>query len=127
MTVSSFAWDTYAALRDAFDARAAAAGMRNVRRNISVYDTCYDLQGTTASVPTVVLHFAGCADIVLPTKNYLVLVDFEGRTYHCFGFRGFKPADGERNTLGNVQQQGFQIVFDAERERIGFMPNGCSG
>jgi aspartyl protease family protein len=126
-TVSSFAWDTYAALRDAFDARAAAAGMRNVRRNISLYDTCYDLQGTTARVPTVVLHLAGSADMVLPTKNYLVLVDFEGRTYHCFGFRGFKPADGERNTLGNVQQQGFQIVFDVERERVGFVPNGCSG
>jgi hypothetical protein len=46
--VSMFPWDTYAALRDAFDPRAAAAGMRNVRRDITLHDTCYDLHGTTA-------------------------------------------------------------------------------
>ncbi|GJM93307.1 hypothetical protein PR202_ga09852 [Eleusine coracana subsp. coracana] len=126
-TVSRFALHTYAALRDAFDARATAAGMRNVRENISVYDACYDLPTTTtARVPAVALHFAGGADVLLPRRNYLVPVESRGRTYYCFGFMGFEPNSAdERSTLGNVQQQGFHIVFDEERERIGFAPNGC--
>ncbi|GJN17851.1 hypothetical protein PR202_gb04953 [Eleusine coracana subsp. coracana] len=125
-TVSRFSLHTYAALRDAFDARAAAAaGMRNVRENISVYDACYELL-PTARVPAVAMHFAGGADVVLRRRNYLVPVESRGRTYYCFGFMGFAPNSAdERNTLGNVQQQGFHIVFDEERKRIGFAPNGC--
>lgn len=127
-TVSRFARAAYAALRDAFDARAAATGtLRNVRRNMSVYDTCYELRRGTARVPAVALHFAGGADMVLPTRNYMIPVeDLEsGRTVYCFGFIGFEPSEDEHNTLGNVQQQGFQILFDEERKRIGFAPNGC--
>ncbi|XP_062180472.1 aspartyl protease family protein 2-like [Phragmites australis] len=125
--ISRFARDAYAAVRDAFDARAAAAGMRRLAKNLSLFDACYDLSGSgiaTAHVPTIVLHFAGGADMVLPTKNYLIQVDVGSRrTCSCLGL---EASEDGLNVLGNVQQQGFRVVFDVERERIGFAPNGCS-
>ncbi|KAG8077749.1 hypothetical protein GUJ93_ZPchr0007g4679 [Zizania palustris] len=122
--ISRFARDAYEALRDAFDARAAAAGMRKLPREYSVFDACYDLRGTpAASAPPIVLHFAGGAEMALPPENYLLPVDVGKRlTYYCLGL---EAADDGLSVLGKVQQQGFRVVFDVERERIGFAPNGC--
>jgi len=62
--------------------------------------------------------------MVLPPANYLVPVKgSDRRTYFCLGLQA---ADDGLNVLGNVQQQGFGVVFDVELERIGFAPNGCS-
>ncbi|RCV27119.1 hypothetical protein SETIT_5G299400v2 [Setaria italica] len=126
--ISRFAGDAYTAVRDAFDAGAAAGGMRKVADNFSVFDACYDLRGgrghATVRVPSVVLHFAGGANMALPPANYLVPVEGgDRRTYFCLGLQA---ADDGLNVLGNVQQQGFRVVFDVERGRIGFGPNGCS-
>ncbi|CAL4974336.1 unnamed protein product [Urochloa decumbens] len=116
----------YAAVRDAFDARAAAGGARRVAHaNLSAFDACYDLRGggATVRVPSVVLHFAGGADMVLPPANYLVpVVGEDRRTYFCLGLQA---AEDDLNVLGNVQQQGFGVTFDVERGRIGFAPNVC--
>ncbi|CAO1945164.1 unnamed protein product [Urochloa humidicola] len=129
--ISRLAVDAYAAVRDAFDARAAAGGARRVGGNLSsVFDACYDLRGgggggrgATVRVPSVVLHFAGSADMTLPPANYLVpVVGGDRRTYFCLGLQA---ADDDLNVLGNVQQQGFGITFDVERGRIGFAPNVC--
>jgi aspartyl protease family protein len=127
--ISRFARDAYAAVRDTFVSHAAAAGMRRLRNKFSVFDTCYDLHGngpgTGVRVPSIVLHFAGAADMALPQANYLIpVVGGDRRTYFCLGLQA---ADDGLNVLGNVQQQGFGVVFDVERGRIGFTPNGCSG
>ncbi|KAG2591274.1 hypothetical protein PVAP13_5NG588700, partial [Panicum virgatum] len=125
--ISRFARDAYAAVRDAFNSRAAAGGMRKLDTNFSVFDACYDLRGrghATVRVPSIVLHFAGGMDMALPPANYLVPVEgSDRRTYFCLGLQA---ADDGLNVLGNVQQQGFGVVFDVELERIGFAPNGCS-
>ncbi|KAL6845641.1 hypothetical protein ACP4OV_025136 [Aristida adscensionis] len=123
--ITRLARDTYAAVRDAFDAVAVAAGMRRLAKNFSVFDACYDLNGAPAArLPSIVLHFAGGADVALPPANYLVPVDDGSRgTHHCLGLQA---ADDDLNVLGNVQQQTFRVVFDVEKERIGFAPNGCS-
>jgi hypothetical protein len=126
--ISRFARDAYAAVRDAFDSHAAAAGMRKLHNRFSVFDTCYDLRGngpaTAVRVPSIVLHFAGGADMALPQANYLIPVQGgDRRTYFCLGLQA---ADDGLNVLGNVQQQSFGVVFDVERGRIGFTPNGCS-
>jgi len=128
--ISRFARDAYAAVRDAFDSHAAAAGtMRKLATKFSVFDACYDLRGNGAPaaavrVPSIVLHFAGGADMALPQANYLIPVQGgDRRTYFCLGLQA---ADDGLNVLGNVQQQGFGLVFDVERGRIGFTPNGCS-
>lgn len=108
----------YVALRDAF-----RAGASNLKRasEFSLFDTCFDLSGKTeVKVPTVVLHFRG-ADVSLPASNYLIPVDSEGS--FCFAFAGTMSG---LSIIGNIQQQGFRVVYDLAGSRIGFAPRGCA-
>ncbi|TMW83553.1 hypothetical protein EJD97_001380 [Solanum chilense] len=108
----------YIAVRDAF-----RLGAKDLKRapNFSLFDTCYDLSGKKqAKVPTMVLHFAG-GDVALPAANYMIPVSTEGR--YCFGFAG---TNGGLSIIGNIQQQGFRVVFDLAGSRLGFAPRGCS-
>ncbi|CAI0389218.1 unnamed protein product [Linum tenue] len=107
----------YVSLRDAF--RVGAATLKRAP-DFSLFDTCFDLSGKTeVKVPTVVLHFRG-ADVSLPAANYLVPVDTAGT--FCFAFAGTM---GGLSIIGNIQQQGFRVVFDLAGSRIGFAPRGC--
>jgi hypothetical protein len=122
-SISRFPRDAYGALRDAFDARAAAGGMRRLSGHISVFDACYDMRGVAmAKVPQIVLHFAGGADMALPPENYFIPEDTGNGKYYCFAL---EATDDGLSVLGNVQQQGFRVVFDVEKERVGFAPTGC--
>ncbi|TXG63036.1 hypothetical protein EZV62_010030 [Acer yangbiense] len=108
----------YIALRDAF-----VAGASNLKRGpeFSLFDTCFDLSGKTeVKVPTVVLHYRG-ADVSLPASNYLIPVDSSGN--FCFAFAGTM---GGLSIVGNIQQQGFRVVFDMAGSRVGFAPRGCT-
>ncbi|KAK0580756.1 hypothetical protein LWI29_005914 [Acer saccharum] len=108
----------YIALRDAF-----VAGASNLKRGpeFSLFDTCFDLSGKTeVKVPTVVLHYRG-ADVSLPASNYLIPVDNSGT--FCFAFAGTM---GGLSIVGNIQQQGFRVVFDMAGSRVGFAPRGCT-
>ncbi|XP_038896166.1 aspartyl protease family protein 2 [Benincasa hispida] len=108
----------YTALRDAF--RAGAAHLKK-GPEFSLFDTCYDLSGqSTVKVPTVVLHFRG-ADMSLPATNYLIPVDDNGS--FCFAFAGTISG---LSIIGNIQQQGFRVVYDLSGSRIGFAPRGCT-
>ncbi|KAH6822898.1 Eukaryotic aspartyl protease family protein [Perilla frutescens var. hirtella] len=108
----------YVALRNAF-----RAGASNLKRaaDFSLFDTCFDLSGKTeVKVPTVVLHFSG-ADVSLPASNYLIPVDSDGT--FCFAFAGTTSG---LSIIGNIQQQGFRVVFDLAGNRVGFAPRGCT-
>ncbi|KAL8541015.1 hypothetical protein ACS0TY_002340 [Phlomoides rotata] len=108
----------YVAFRDAF-----RAGASNLKRapEFSLFDTCFDLSGKTeVKVPTVVLHFQG-ADVSLPASNYLIPVDGDGK--FCFAFAGTMSG---LSIIGNIQQQGFRVVFDLASNRVGFAPRGCA-
>ncbi|WCJ22426.1 Eukaryotic aspartyl protease family protein [Euphorbia peplus] len=108
----------YVALRDAFQ-----AGASNLKKapEFSLFDTCFDLSGKTeVKVPTVVLHFRG-ADVSLPASNYLIPVDSEGT--FCFAFAGTMSG---LSIIGNIQQQGFRVVYDLAGGRVGFAPRGCA-
>ncbi|KAF8696804.1 hypothetical protein HU200_036441 [Digitaria exilis] len=118
-SVTRLARPAYAALRDAF--RGAAAGLRLSPGGFSLFDTCYDLGGRkVVKVPTVSMHFAGGAEASLPPENYLIPVDSRGT--FCFAFAG---TDGGVSIIGNIQQQGFRVVFDGDGQRVGFAPKGC--
>uniref|UniRef100_M8BHM6 Aspartic proteinase nepenthesin-1 n=1 Tax=Aegilops tauschii TaxID=37682 RepID=M8BHM6_AEGTA len=71
-------------------------------------------------VPTVSMHFAGGAEAALPPENYLIPVDSKGT--FCFAFAG---TDGGVSIIGNIQQQGFRVVFDGDGQRVAFVPKGC--
>jgi hypothetical protein len=118
-SVTRLARPAYSALRDAF--RAAAAGLRLSPGGFSLFDTCYDLSGRkVVKVPTVSMHFAGGAEASLPPENYLIPVDSKGT--FCFAFAG---TDGGVSIIGNIQQQGFRVVFDGDGQRVAFVPKGC--
>lgn len=107
----------YIALRDAF----RAATNLKPAHEFSLFDTCYDLSGKTeVKVPTVVMHFRG-ADVPLPATNYLIPVDSSGS--FCFAFAGTMSG---LSIVGNIQQQGFRVVYDLAGSRVGFAPRGCA-
>ena len=106
------------ASRDAF--RVGASHLKRASE-FSLFDTCYDLSGLSeVKVPTVVLHFRG-ADVSLPASNYLIPVDNDGT--FCFAFAGTMSG---LSIVGNIQQQGFRVVFDLAGSRVGFAPRGCA-
>ncbi|CAN4125022.1 unnamed protein product [Withania somnifera] len=117
-SVTRFTRLGYIAVRDAF--RLGAKDLKTAP-NFSLFDTCFDLTGKTqVEVPTMVLHFNG-ADVPLPASNYMIPVNSEGR--YCFGFAS---TNSGLSIIGNIQQQGFRVVFDLAGSRLGFAPRGCS-
>ncbi|XP_052171755.1 aspartyl protease family protein 2-like [Diospyros lotus] len=117
-SVTRLTQPAYVAMRDAF--RAGASHLKQAP-DFSLFDTCFDLSGKTeVKVPTVVMHFAG-ADVSLPASNYLIPVDTKGT--FCFAFAGTMSG---LSIIGNIQQQGFRVVYDVAGSRIGFAPGGCA-
>jgi hypothetical protein len=121
-SVTRLARPVYAAVRDAFRAAASAAsGLRPTRGGFSLFDTCYDLGGRrVVKVPTLSVHLAGGAALALPPENYLIPVDTRGT--FCLALAG---TDGGVSILGNIQQQGFRVVFDGDAQRVGLVPKSC--
>ncbi|GMH17308.1 hypothetical protein Nepgr_019149 [Nepenthes gracilis] len=116
-SVTRLTQPAYTALRDAFQ---AGASQLKSAEGFSLFDTCYDLSGISeVRVPTVVMHFNG-ADVSLPANNYMIPVDTSGR--FCFAFAGTMS---ELSIIGNIQQQGFRVIFDMAGGRVGFAPQSC--
>ncbi|XP_052210938.1 probable aspartyl protease At4g16563 [Diospyros lotus] len=101
---------------------------------------CYYLgesAGEVARVPAVVLHFGGNSSVALPRKNYLYEFleggddDGKGKGKRKVGCvmvmsGGDLEEGGPAGTLGNYQQQGFEVVYDLEERRVGFARRKCA-
>ncbi|PKI39808.1 probable aspartyl protease At4g16563 [Punica granatum] len=103
---------------------------------------CYyiDDKAAKSDVPNLSLHFAGdgksSSMVLLPRANYFYeFVDGssgprKGRTVGCLMIiNGGDEADlagGPGAILGNYQQQGFEVVYDLEKKRVGFARQHCS-
>ncbi|KAL3622248.1 hypothetical protein CASFOL_033659 [Castilleja foliolosa] len=110
----------YEPLRDAFRKAFMNSTNLTVIKTEYMFDTCYDFTGLkNVTVPSVVLHFEG-VDMDLPADNIFVKMDYNG-TY-CFGFVG--QEDGF-SVIGNMIQQGFRVLYDLDKNRIGFTPDAC--
>lgn len=106
----------YAALSKAV---VAAVGRKRRRAaEYSILDTCYVGSGVGMAVPDVEFVFEGGAVMRLPGKNVMVDVE-KGRS--CLGF----AAAGSVAIIGNRQQEGFKVVYDVGKGRIGFGADGC--
>ncbi|KAL9249895.1 putative aspartyl protease [Drosera capensis] len=93
------------------------------------------------AVPTLSLQFAGTGNgsssgVVLPKRNYFYeFLDGgdgvgKGKRFGCLmvmngGDEG-EDGGGPGATLGNYQQQGFEVVYDLERRRVGFAKRRCA-
>jgi hypothetical protein len=108
----------YAALRDAL--REGTADL-TATAGFSLFDTCFDLSGlASVDVPTVTLHFQGGTDLHLPASNYLIPVD-NSNTY-CLAFAGTTGP----SIIGNIQQQGYRVIYDNTHNQVGFVPSQCN-
>nr|ACL81165.1 aspartyl protease [Mirabilis jalapa] len=99
---------------------------------------CYYLEGNGVErlglvVPRLAFHFGGNYSVVLPRRNYFYeFLDGEdekkGRKVGCLMLMdgGDESEGGPGATLGNYQQQGFQVVYDLEERRVGFAPRKCA-
>ncbi|CAH9103557.1 unnamed protein product [Cuscuta europaea] len=112
----------YSRIRDAFVRLLSnnGNGPRPSGSNVALFDTCYDLAGTTGkiAVPTVSFHFTDKITLNLPPSNILVAVDTSGT--HCFAF-----APATSAIMGNLQQQGMRVTYDLDYPRVGFVPSKC--
>lgn len=97
---------------------------------------CYYL-GRVVEVPTVTFHFIGNnSSVVLPSRNYFYefLDGGDGfrskRKVGCMmlmnGGDEVELSGGPGATLGNYQQQGFEVVYDLEKQRVGFAKRQCA-
>ncbi|KAK6935183.1 Xylanase inhibitor, N-terminal [Dillenia turbinata] len=86
-------------------------------------------------IPEVSFQFAGNVSVVLPRRNYLYefeTSDSEGGKKRKVGclmlMNGGDDAmsGGPAATLGNYQQQGFEVVYDLELRRVGFARKECA-
>lgn len=108
----------YVAFRDAFITQTASLPRSP---GVSIFDTCYDLNGfVSVRVPTVSFYFSGGPILTLPARNFLIPVNESGT--FCFAFA---PSPSGLSIIGNIQQEGIQISFDGANGFVGFGPNVC--
>lgn len=102
---------------------------------------CYYVEGggkvaaPNVVVPQMLLHFAGNSSVVMPKRNYFYEFLDGGedgkvkRKVGCMmlmngGDEG--ESGGPAGLLGNYQQQGFEVVYDLEKLRVGFARRKCA-
>jgi len=104
-------------------------------------DLCYELptaEGSSPVLPTFSLHFKNNATITLPAENYMFMMsDPSDATRTSTGtaaaavgcliiLSSGDEVHGPVAVLGNYQQQNLHVVYDVEKERVGFQPKTCS-
>lgn len=84
-------------------------------------------------VPQILLHFAGNSSVAMPARNYFYEFLYGGdkekakRRVGCMMLmNGGDEAGGPAGLLGNYQQQGFEVVYDLEKRRVGFARRKCA-
>ncbi|KAI6678893.1 hypothetical protein NL676_039689 [Syzygium grande] len=104
---------------------------REIEDKTGLSPCCYFDNDAMTGVPTVTLHFVGQrSSVVLPRRNYLY--DFmdgsngsgrRSRVGRLMLMNGGDEAEAEGRPeaiMGNYQQQGFEVVYDLEKQRVGF-------
>ncbi|KAL3497482.1 hypothetical protein ACH5RR_040214 [Cinchona calisaya] len=100
---------------------------------------CYYIGGEDVKVmvvPQMLLHFGGNSSVVMPRKNYFYEFMDGGdhgkvqRKVGCMmlmnGGDESESGGGPAGLLGNYQQQGFEVVYDLEKGRVGFARRKCA-
>ncbi|KAL5546171.1 hypothetical protein UlMin_005858 [Ulmus minor] len=90
---------------------------------LSILDTCYDLTGyTTVTIPTISFFFGGGSTVDLEGTGTLYATRI---SQVCLAFAA-NGDDSDVTIYGNVQQKGFEVVYDIGGGKIGFGTAGCS-
>ncbi|GLJ27887.1 hypothetical protein SUGI_0547490 [Cryptomeria japonica] len=103
-------------------------------------DLCYNFPTAKGApmLPTFKFHFKDNATITLPAENYMFMIpDSDDHTTSTTNITStsvgcliiLSSGDevyGPAAVLGNYQQQNLNVVYDMEKQRIGFLPKICS-
>ncbi|XP_043725764.1 aspartyl protease family protein At5g10770-like [Telopea speciosissima] len=118
--ITRLAPTAYSALKSAFS---KAMSKYPTAAPYSILDTCYNLSGyTRVTLPTIVLHFGGGADLNVDSAGIIVQAS---STQYCLAFAA-NSADTDLGILGNMQQQTFEVVYNVAGGKLGFGAGACS-
>lgn len=79
--------------------------------------------------PSITFHFLNNVSLVLPQANYFYPMSAPSNStgVKCLLFQSMDDGDyGPAGVFGNFQQQNVKVVYDLEKERIGFQPMDCA-
>lgn len=113
----------YTAMRDAF--REGMKSYGEPKTVEEVLDTCYDLRAYNlemVSFPAVAFTFSGGLTLELKAEATVILIDDTSQV--CLAFLP-TPEDGSPGIFGNLQQKGFEVVYDVAGGKIGFANGSC--
>ncbi|KAL3570196.1 hypothetical protein D5086_027445 [Populus alba] len=80
-------------------------------------------------LPSITFHFLNNVSLVLPQGNhfYPVSAPSNAAVVKCLMFQRMDDGDdGPAGVFGSFQQQNVEVVYDLEKERIGFQPMDCA-
>ncbi|KAG5230463.1 aspartyl protease [Salix suchowensis] len=99
------------------------------------FDLCYKVpcpnNNTLADdlLPSITFHFLNNGSLVLPQGNhfYAMSAPSNSTVVKCLMFQSMDDGDGgPAGVFGSFQQQNVEVVYDLEKERIGFQPMDCA-
>ncbi|XP_038971768.1 probable aspartyl protease At4g16563 [Phoenix dactylifera] len=96
------------------------------------FDLCYKIPCSNSScsddLPTITLHFLNSVKLTLPEEDcfYAVGAPKDSLVVKCLLFQAMDDDYGPAGVLGSFQQQNMEVVYDLEKERIGFLPMDCA-
>lgn len=76
-------------------------------------------------LPSISFHFLSNVTITLPKENYFYAVSppKNSTVVKCLLFQAMDDGDyGPAGVFGNFQQHNLEVVYDLEKQRIGFNP-----
>ncbi|PON62045.1 Aspartic peptidase [Trema orientale] len=103
------------------------------------FDLCYEIPYTINSnnktsredldfLPSITFHFLNNASLVLSGGShfYAMGAPSNATVVKCLLFQSMEDSDyGPAGVFGSFQQQNVKVVYDLEKERIGFQPMEC--
>lgn len=100
---------------------------RDVEDN-SGFGLCYNVSGTVENIqfPAFSFHFKGGSHMVLPDGNSFVPYSSDTFCLAMLNTRFLTAAVGPAVLIGNYQRQNFYILYDREKNRLGFTQQSCN-
>lgn len=98
------------------------------------FDLCYKVPCpnntfTDDLFPSITFHFLNNVSLVLPQGShfYAMSAPTNFTAVKCLLFQSMDDGDyGPAGVFGSFQQQNVEVVYDLEKERIGFQPMDCA-
>ncbi|MQL81198.1 hypothetical protein Taro_013654 [Colocasia esculenta] len=112
------------AVADRYNRSTAAEKMTGLR-------PCFSLAAAAAAateevrLPELAFHFKGGAKMRLPMSNYFIIAGNSGAVCLTIVTDAGAGAGGPSVILGSFQQQNYYVVYDLEREWLGFRQQSC--